>query len=184
LAISERHTRAFATFTPFKSLGSRLWEWVALAFAPGNDTRARGPAFLHTAQICPVSPRQLARAGLASPRLKSGALLFMSTFNRDPETYFRGFNRELFPVMDAVWTHCEEWNGAREFPELLEFISKFERRSLVFFSAYPSRAETVRSGLELRRAIDELLNLAKSGGTDDEFRNEFARVAQRYWGNG
>jgi hypothetical protein len=184
LALPERHTRAFATFSPFKSLRSRLLEWVALAFAPGNDTAARVPAFLHTAQICPVSPGQLARAGLASPRLKSGALLFMSTFNRDPETYFRGFNKELFPVMDAVWTHCEEWNGAREFSELIEFIDKFERRSQVFFSAYPSRAEAVRGSLELRRAIDELLNLAKSEHSDDEFRTAFARVAQRYWGNG
>lgn len=184
MPLSERHTRAFATFSPFKSFGSRLGEWIALAFAPGNDTRARGPKFLHTAQICPVSPRQLARAGLASPRLKSGALLFMSTFNRDPETYFRGFNKELFPVMDAVWTHCEEWNGAQEFSELMEFISKFERRSSVFFSAYPSRAEAIRASLELRRAIDELLSLARSEHTDDEFRAEFARVAQRYWGNG
>jgi hypothetical protein len=174
-------TAAFATFSPFKSRRSRLKEWIALFFAPGNDEVARKPAFLHTAQFCVVSPSHLRRVGLTSPRLKYGALLFMSAYNGDPESYFRGFNKDLFTVMDEVWMHCEQWHGAREFAKLNTFIQKFRRESQVFCNAYPGTVKHVRAGLVLGRQIDDLLAVARAGSSD-EFKREFEKLVVSQWG--
>jgi hypothetical protein len=176
-------TAAFATFSPFRSHWSRFEERVALFFAPTRDAAARKPEFLHTAHFSRVSPRQLRRAGLWSDNLRHGALLFISAYNGDPESYFRGFNKELYAVMDEVWSRCVEWEGAQDFNDLNTFIQKFCRRSNMFFNAYPDQSKRIRKSLVLRRQLDKLLALARSDASQAEFKHAFDRTAQLHWGN-
>jgi len=71
-------TTAFITFSPFKSRWHRHFTALVLVGANTRTSAARGPEFLHTARFARVSPRQLARAGLAAEKLRDGALLFLS----------------------------------------------------------------------------------------------------------
>lgn len=176
-------TAAFATFSPFRGFRHRCLEWVALAFAPGNDPAARNARFLHTAHFSPVSPRQLRRAGISGHALKHGALLFISAYNGDAESYFRGFNDKLFEVMDEVWMRCVEWRGAKDYKDLNAFITKFCRRADAFFNAYPDESTRIRASLVLHRQVDRLCAIAQSNASDEEFKRALIAAAQIHWGN-
>jgi hypothetical protein len=125
----------------------------------------------------------LKRAGLASDRLRHGGFLFITAYNGDPETYFRGFSDQLSAAMDALWGCCVDWKGAAPFPHLDAFIRTFSRRSNFFFSAYPDTSTRIRASLVLRREIDNLRAVAFADVSDDEFKAAFDRVAQLHWGN-
>jgi hypothetical protein len=176
-------TTAFATFSAYRKASNRYRSLLALALAPLRTADARKPAFLHTAQFVRLSPRQLRRAGLSGPGLEPGALLFISAFNGDAETYFRGFSDDLYKVMDQVWRDCVEWQNAKPYPLLAAFIEAFRRRSNSFFCAYPAASKRIRSSLRLRRQLDKLCALALSGASDEAFKAAFERAAQLHWGN-
>lgn len=176
-------TSAFATFSPFKTGLHRWLEGVALFLAPINDAAARKPQFLHTALFSRVTRKHLKSAKLEGETLNDGALLFVSYYNGDPETYFRGFSSDLYAVMDAVWSHCVEWETAKEYAKLDKFIRKFCRPSGTFFNAYPDESKRIGSSLVLRRQIDKLVELAHSNASDDEFQAAFRRAVQLHWGN-
>lgn len=176
-------TIAFGTFSPFKSWWHCFVEGLALFMAPINDRAARRPEFLHTALFSRVTPKHLKRAGLESDTLKSGALLFFSHYNGDGETYFRGFSEKLAAVLDAVWSHCVEWEPAEDYANLDAFINKFRRPVATFFSTYPDESKRLQASLVLRRQIDKLVVLARSEASDEAFQQAFARTAQLHWGN-
>jgi len=176
-------TTAFATFSAFRATKNRYRSFLALALAPTRTVQARKPAFLHTAQFIRLSPAHLRRAGLAGPTLDAGALLFVSAFNGDDETYFRGFSDDLYPVMDQVWRDCVEWQGAHPFKLLSGFIESFRRRSNSFFNAYPAASKRIRTSLILRRQLDKLHALALSDASDAEFKAALDHAAQLQWGN-
>lgn len=188
-------TTAFATFSPYKSKASRFWSQVTLRLGDINTAAMRKEKFLHTAQFCPVTPKQLRRAGLASKGLEQGGLLFMSYFNGTADDYFRGFAKDLWKQMDDVWCWCTGWTTTEppvgraadtNFKNIGVFIQKYERRSASYFNAYPDGSASVRAALVLRREIDELQALAvdQPGVSDSQFAEAFARMSQRLWGNG
>jgi hypothetical protein len=176
-------TTAFATFSPFKAAKNRYRSFFTLALAPLLTVEARKLAFLHTAQFIRLAPKHLRRAGLTGPSLKPGALLFISAFNGDAETYFRAFGQELDPVMNRVWRDCAEWTGAQPYPRLAAFIGSFRRRSSFFFNAYPAASKQLRASLILRRQLDKLHALALSDASDEQFKAAFDHTAQLQWGN-
>lgn len=176
-------TTAFATFSPYKTGTDGFWSAVTLLLGETHTPGARQPKFLHSAQFCPVSAKQLKRAGISGSRLKHGGLLFMSSFNGSAEDYFRGFSEQLFMVMDEVWSWCVDWEGAKILKNLNRFIRRYDRRSGSFFNAYPATSEGVRAALVMRRELDELHALAVSGD-DEAFATAFMQLSQRLWGNG
>jgi len=180
-------TNAFITFSPFKSPLARFVSAGVLLMARTKTAEARKPEFLHTARFCRVSPAHLARAGLSGDNLRAGALLFVSSFNGDPESYFRGFSEKLAPVMNDVWRYCVGWAGAEKFEHLTSFIEAYRRRSQSYFNAYPTSSKLVRTSLVLRRQLDQLHALAhssdKSENGDRAFAAALAHTSQLLWGN-
>jgi len=179
-------TTAFITFSPFKSRWHRHFTALVLVGANTRTSAARGPEFLHTARFARVSPRQLARAGLAAEKLRDGALLFLSSFNGDPESYFKGFSNPLSGVMNDVWSHCVDWKDAKSFANLMGFIDAYRRRSQSYFNAYPTGSKRIRASLVLRRQLDKLHALAHSSDEtatgDREFAQAFEHASQLLWG--
>jgi len=184
---TKAQTTAFITFSPFKPWWHRHYSALVLLGARTRTAAARKPAFLHTARFARVSPKQLARAGLSGDNLRHGALLFLSSFNGDPESYFRGFSEPLAPVMNQVWTHCVDWQGAQPFVNLIAFIDAYRRRSQSYFNAYPTGSKRIRASLVLRRQLDKLHALAHSADRSEEgdrkFAEAFEHASQLLWGN-
>lgn len=180
-------TSAFVTFSPFKSGCDRLLMIGVLIGAHTQTAAARKPEFLHTARFCRVRPKHLRRAGLSSDKLGEGALLFLSSYNGDATSYFKGFSDPLSDVMNAVWKHCVDWTSAKPFPELMAFIDAYRRRSQSYFNAYPMSAKRIRASLLLRRQLDKLNALAHSAphsaAGDQEFAAAFEHASQLLWGN-
>jgi hypothetical protein len=180
-------TTAFITFSPFKSQADRWFSALVLLGAHTQTAGARKPEFLHTAHFSRVHPKDLARAGLSGHNLRAGALLFVSSFNGDPEAYFRGFSEKLAPVLDDVWEHCVDWLGAEKFANLIAFIDEYRRRSQSYFNAYPTSSKQIRMSLVLRRQLDKLNALAHSSdeGEDGDraFADALAHTSQLLWGN-
>ena len=178
-------TTAFITFSPFKSRWHRHFSALVMLGARTKTAAARKPAFLHTARFSRISPAELARAGLSGENLRQGALLFLSSFNGDPETYFRGFSDPLAPVMNDVWQHCVDWRGAQPFTHLIAFIDAYRRRSQSYFNAYPMASKRIRESLLLRRQLDKLNALAHATheGSEREFAEAFEHASQLLWGN-
>jgi hypothetical protein len=176
-------TTAFCTFSPFKSLRARLWEWVVLKGSPVNNEPVRARNFLHYAYFARVLPSHLERAGIA-PRgkLRFGALLFISAYNGSAEAYFRGFSEHLHEQMNSLWEGCTDWETAKVYENLDRFITMYRRRSGFYFNAYEDRSSNLRSALALRAELDELI--ATAHGDPVEFLEGYRRAAQVAWGNG
>jgi hypothetical protein len=184
---TKAQTTAFITFSPFKARWRRHLSALVMLGARTQTAAARKPAFLHTARFSRVSRRQLARAGLSGDNLRNGALLFLSSFNGDSDAYFRGFSEPLAPVMNDVWRHCVDWQGAQPFVNLIAFINAYRRRSQSYFNAYPVGSKRIRASLVLRRQLDKIHALAHSADHseqgDREFAEAFEHASQLLWGN-
>ena len=183
----KQQTTAFITFSPFKSGLHRLASALVLLGARTQTAEARKPEFLHTAHFSRVRPGHLTRTGLAGDNVRHGVLLFVSSFNGDPESYFRGFSEDLASVMNDVWSACVGWRGAEEFTHLSSFIEAYRRRSQSYFNAYPASSKQIRMSLLLRRQLDRLHALAHSPDDSDDgdraFADAVAHTSQLLWGN-
>jgi hypothetical protein len=177
-------TAAFATFSPFRSFKRRLDELVVFSFAPTNNKAVREREFLHYAYFSNVTPRALARAGIApTGALKHGALLFISAYNGDPEVYFRGFSDDLNDKMDRLWEGCVDWETAKKYRNLDRFIRTYRRDIDMFFDGYGDRAVGVRRSLKFRTGLDRLLRAARSAESGAAFAEAYAYFVQLIWGN-
>jgi len=174
-------TTAFCTFTPFKSRCARALHWVVLKGAPVNTEKIRLRRFLHYMAFAAVSPRQLKRAQIPlHPRLRSGAMLFISAFNGNAEPYIRGFSENLAGQMNDLWRGCVDWLGAEEYDNLEKFIEQYRRRADFHFNAYPDASVNLLTALRLRAELDELVALAHRDPKG--FLDGYRRAAQVAWG--
>ncbi len=177
-------TSAFATFSPFRSFFHRLNELFVFTFAPTANKAVREREFLHYAYFTRVTPRALARAGIApNASLEHGALLFISAYNGDAEIYFRGFSDELHDKMDRLWEGCEDWKPAKDYRNLDRFIRSYRRDIDTFFEGYGDTATGVRRALRFRGTLDRLIAAACSDENSKAFADAYGYFVQRLWGN-
>lgn len=167
-------TTAFCTFTPFRSRCARFVHWAVLKLSPVETDAIRLLQFLHYMCFASVSPRALKRAQLEW-RGAAGAMLFMSAYNGKTETYFRGFNQNLAAQMDQLWGGCVDWKGASVFEYLSEFIEHYRRPAAFHFNAYPDTSTNLRAALQLRAALDELVDAAHD--QPQRFVEQYRRAA-------
>jgi hypothetical protein len=176
-------TRAFTTFTPFRSWLHRQLERLPLIGAVTAEPEVRKRKFLHHAFFVRLSPRHFRRIGLPTDGpLKDGGLLFVSAFNGEAEDYFRGFSNDLHEPMDQIWSHCVDWETARVFDNLQRFIARYRRRVSMFYNSYEDTSTVVRDTLRVREALDQTLEVASSSATDEEFQRAYRRLARVAWG--
>ena len=187
-------TFAFTTFSPFKSWWDSLSEILVLfaARTPDIQKNVRALKFLHYAHFTRVSARALRRAGLRTSRcgtpggvkgrLCNGGFLFNSAYNGDAEAYFRGFSEQLTEHMDDLWGTSVGWVSASPYRNLATFIRRYQRPVDTHVNAYPARASSVRTALEIRTEVDRLARVALSGD-NATFEREYQATAMRIWGN-
>jgi hypothetical protein len=75
-------------------------------------------------------------------------LLFATTFDGDIEDYMRDFAEKSPGGVNAIWSHCEGFPGAEDFPKLRDYILAHEIETTGFYTAYPDL--TVNSILQAR----------------------------------
>jgi hypothetical protein len=178
-------TAAFATFSPFRSWLSRQKERLVFAAAPGTEVEVRKREFLHYAYFVSLSPRRLKRLGIPRQKpLANGGLLFLSAFNGDAESYFRGFSEKLYAQMNDLWGTSLGWRDAKHYENLDQFIRSYRRRVTFHWTSYPDSSKRVRAALRLRGRLDRLLAAAHSPGLDDRsFAEAYEHTVQAVWGN-
>jgi hypothetical protein len=178
-------TAAFATFSPFRSWLARQKERLVFALAPAAEVEVRKREFLHYAYFVSLSPRRLKRLGIPKRKpLSNGGLLFLSAFNGDAESYFRGFSDTLSPQMNDLWGTSVGWRDAKEYANLERFIRSYRRRVTFYTTAYPDSSTRVRAALRFRSRLDRLLAAAHSRKIDDRgFAESYEHAVQTVWGN-
>lgn len=178
-------TAAFVTFSPFRSWLGRQKERLVFALAPGAEAEVRKREFLHYAFFISLSPRRLRRIGLARRKpLSHGGFLFLSAFNGDAESYFRGFSEKLSTQMNDLWSTSVGWRDFAKYEHLDAFIRTYRRRVNFYTTSYPDSSKRVRAALRLRGRIDRLLAAAQSASVDDaSFAAAYEHEVQATWGN-
>jgi hypothetical protein len=179
-------TAAFVTFSPFRSWLGRQKERLVFALAPGAEVEVRKREFLHYAYFISLSPRRLRRLGIAKKApLRHGGFLFLSAFNGDAESYFRGFSEKLSAQMNDLWGTSVGFRDFAKYEHLDEFIKTYRRRVNFYTTSYRDSSKRVRAALRLQSRLDRLLSAARSPVLDDaSFAEAYERTVQAVWGNG
>jgi hypothetical protein len=163
-------TAAFITFTPFRSWLHRKLARLSLiaAFVAEGDRGKR--RLLPNAFFVRVSPRHFRRIGLPTDGpLRNGALLFSGTVGAEREGHPRGF-AEALQGFDRIFSHCIDWLSPR-------FIARYRRPVSMVYEAHAG-ASTVRGALRVREALDETLEVMRSGASDEEFQRAYDRLTK------
>ncbi len=92
-------------------------------------------------------------------------LLFTSNFDGTWERYLKDFS-ELTPEgLDRIWSHCEEYPGARPYEPFSQWVKKYQIPTTLFYAAYPEL--TVKEVLRTaawKRKFDQFLQDLDDGG--------------------
>ncbi|MFI9383381.1 hypothetical protein [Kutzneria sp. NPDC052558] len=86
-------------------------------------------------------------------------ILFVTTYDGDWDTYIDDFATKIPDEMDLLFSVVEGWPGMRS-PEVKAFIASTQVTAHAFYTGYDATVSEVRKGLKVKKAFDELLDLA------------------------
>lgn len=149
-------TKAVTVLAPFRSWLSRALAWAGLLRESGREHEVRSLGMFRHAYFVRLSPRQFKRIGVpVDGALKHGALLFVGAVNGRVEEGF-----------------------TPAFAHFRRYVER-GRRPLFEFASEPFGARAVaRDALAVREALEEVLEIARSGASDEEFGHAYRRLTR------
>ncbi len=89
-------------------------------------------------------------------------VLFASTYDGGFEQYIKDFATLVPELIDKEFQECEGYPGVRS-PAIWDYIARYQREAIVFYSAYPSvTVRQVWKGQRVLKAFEQLLDEASS----------------------
>jgi hypothetical protein len=86
-------------------------------------------------------------------------LLFATNFNGDVEDYMRDFAQRAPDGIDAIWGHCEDYPGARDYEKLRDYILGHAIETTGYYCAYPeATVQEVKTALTWKQKFDAFLD--------------------------
>jgi hypothetical protein len=86
-------------------------------------------------------------------------LLFATNFNGDVEDYMRDFAERAPEGIDAIWGHCEDYPGARNYEQLRDYILGHAIETTGYYCAYPeSTVQDIQKALAWKQKFDAFLD--------------------------
>ena len=76
-------------------------------------------------------------------------LLFATNFDGDVEAYMRDFAEKAPQGIDAIWGHCDDYPGAKNYEKLRDYILSHAIETTGYYCAYPNS-----SVKEIKKAVD------------------------------
>jgi hypothetical protein len=115
-------------------------------------------------------------------RLKSGYLVFTSSFDGDLDTYLDTICERIPAEADTWWGHCEAYPGTADRAAFKRYIAEHQAHTNLFASAYPTgTVARVREALALREQLVDFA--ARAQGLDaaalkEQFLSTFAKAGR------
>ena len=90
--------------------------------------------------------------------LKSKYLVFESNLDGDLETYLAGLAKTVPEQLDAIWTHCVGYPGARDVEGFVRYMKSCQLETTFYFAAVNDRSlpETLKA-LQTQNAVAQFL---------------------------
>ena len=86
-------------------------------------------------------------------------LLFTSNFDGTWEAYLRDFVEKAPEGLDAIWSNCVGYPGARPIQPFIAYVRANEVDAELFYAAYPDvTVGQVQKGLRIQKKFQELLD--------------------------
>jgi hypothetical protein len=86
-------------------------------------------------------------------------LLFATNFDGDVEDYMRDFAERAPAGIDAIWSHCEGYPGARDYPKLRDYILGSAIETTGYYCAYPNATVAdINKALDWKAKFDTFLD--------------------------
>lgn len=91
---------------------------------------------------------------------KDTRLLFTSNFDGTWEAYLRDFVEKAPEGLDAIWSHCVGYPGAKPLDKFMAYVKEHESNAQLFYAAYPdATVNQVQKGLRLEQKTEALRKL-------------------------
>src|SRR5689334_5720927 len=86
-------------------------------------------------------------------------LFFATNFNGDVEDYMRDFAERAPDGIDAIWGHCEDYPGARNYEQLRDYILGHAIETDGYYCAYPDATpKEILQALNWKKKFDAFLD--------------------------
>ena len=86
-------------------------------------------------------------------------LFFATNFNGDVEDYMRDFAERAPDGIDAIWGHCEDYPGAKNYQQLRDYILGHAIETTGYYCAYPESTVTdIQKALTWKKKFDAFLD--------------------------
>jgi len=90
---------------------------------------------------------------------KGTRLLFTSNFDGTWEGYLRDFVEKAPEGLDAIWSNCVGYPGAKPFDKFIAYVKDHEFDAELFYPAYPdTTVNQVQKALRIQRTFEALLD--------------------------
>jgi hypothetical protein len=90
--------------------------------------------------------------------LKSKYLVFESNCDGDLDTYLTGLATKIPRHLDAIWSHCTGYPGAKDVPAFLRYMKACQLETTFFFAAVNDKSVTdTLIALQTQRAVADFI---------------------------
>lgn len=128
------------------------------ALPTGADSPFAIAAGTHLARLVVMDDVVYVGAPACEEHLKSKYLVFESNCDGDLDTYLKGLATKIPQHLDAIWSHCTGYPGARDVPAFMRYMKACQLETTFFFAAVNDKSVTeTLIALQTQRAVADFI---------------------------